>query len=276
MSLWIGHLLLQPQSGEAPGSGKRQATHVTISLVSEQEALVPGQTAWLGLDMQIEKGWHTYWPGLNDTGTPISLEIKGPEGFRVGEIVWPAPRRLAAPGNELDHVYEARVLLMVPVEVPKDAKPGKVTFTADAKWLVCSALCLAEQGAAALDIPVVAPGEKPNPSPAAALFTQARKRVPTPLKPDSPAKARVDGRTLVVEAPGAGHLSFLAADGSTPMPRLFKQGESSQGKLTIDLEPDSKDAKPYVKGIIEVQTKGEKEPAFYSVNLPVAATPQSK
>src|SRR5262249_6878587 len=150
-----------------------------------------------------------------------------------GQIVWPAPIRHVDPGSIVDHIYEDRVLLMVPVAVPKDAKPGKVSVTAACSWVVCADVCLAEKGSTQLEIPVASPDSKMKPSSDAPKFEVARKRVPTPLKADSPVKARVDGRTLLVEAPGATTLLFMPMEGSIPMPHLAKEGESKSGKLAI-------------------------------------------
>jgi hypothetical protein len=112
---------------------------------------------------------------------------------------------------------------------------------------------------------------EPGPSKDAPKFVAARKRVPVPLKPDSPVKARVDGRTLLIESEGATTLSFMPLDGSPPMPHLAKEGESKAGKLAIAIEPDPKTPLDHVKGVIEVRAKGEKESAFYSVDLPVSS-----
>jgi DsbC/DsbD-like thiol-disulfide interchange protein len=259
--------------GEGPDPHNRQATHITATLVSENEGLVAGGTSWLGVDLKIDKGWHTYWPGMNDTGTPPAVELKLPEGFTAGEIVWPAPVRHLSPGNILDHIYEDRVLLMIPVQVSKDAKAGKASITAECKWVVCADVCVAEKATTKLEIQVAAVDAKPTVSEDAPKFVAARKRVPVPLRPDSPVKARVDGRTLLIEAEGTTTLSFMPLDGSPQMPHLAKEGESKTGKLAISIEPDPKSPPEHVKGVIEVRDKGAKEPAFYSVDLPVPSAP---
>jgi thiol:disulfide interchange protein DsbD len=265
-------LRLQPNetAGSAPRSVRpqKQAAHVTARLVSENSELTPGQTAWLGVDLKIEPKWHIYWPGQNDTGMAPTLQITAPSGFTTGPTTWPAPQRHLAPGDILDHIYENQVLLMIPVEVPKNAEPGSsAKFSVQCKWLVCADVCLPEQATVAITIPVITPDTKPKISPDTSLFALARQRVPIPLKSDSGTTARTDHRTFVVESKDATKLSFFPAEDSAPMPYLAKEGVATAGKLSIQIEPESPKAR--VKGVIEVVRKGEKQPAFYSVDLEV-------
>jgi thiol:disulfide interchange protein DsbD len=251
--------------GPAPGGG--QANHVTPAIVTEYDAWKPGARAWLGLEFMIQPGWHIYWNGVNDTGLPPKFEIKAPEGFKIGDALWPAPRRNLAPGNILDFIYESRVMLLIPVDVPKDVKPGTVTVSADCKWLVCSEVCLPESGKCSAAVAIAKGGETPKLGPSAPRFEESRRRIPKPLPPDSTTKAQIKGGLLVVESPQAAKLSFFPGDGCVPMPKLAKQGQANGERLSITLEPDSKDPKAHVKGVIEVAGKDVKQPEYFSVDL---------
>ena len=35
--------------------------HTHVRLISEQNAVVPGRTFWVGLDLAMDDGWHVYW-----------------------------------------------------------------------------------------------------------------------------------------------------------------------------------------------------------------------
>jgi thiol:disulfide interchange protein DsbD len=260
-------------AGENPP--ERQAIHVTPTLICETESLVPGETAWLGVDLKIEKGWHIYWPGVNDTGTPPTLQVTAPDGFKVGETQWPAPHRSLTAGPDggiLDHVYESGVMLLIPIEVPKDAKSTSAAFSIKCGWVVCSQVCLNEGATVTLTLPMVAPGTKAKASADAPKFAATRLRIPNPLKKGIGPTAQVEHRTLVVEYKDATKLSFYPLEDSAPMPHLAKEGESTKGKLTIEIKPDS--PKAHVKGVIEVQSKDSKQPAFYSVDLEVPQEPK--
>jgi DsbC/DsbD-like thiol-disulfide interchange protein len=251
----------------APGQPqpKAKAQHVQARLLCEKESLVAGETTWFGVEFTIERGWHMYWNGVNDSGMPPTLQVTAPPKFAPGEVVWPAPTRHIGAGDVLDHIYEGKVMLLFPVYVPKE--PGVATATIDvqSKWLVCSTMCLPEEGIQSLTLPVASPGSQAKASSQAAAFAQTRARVPVPLA--SGTAARLEGLTLVIESPGASKLTFYPADGCAPMPHLLKEGESQGPKLTIQFKPESQPAR--VKGVIQVDAKDKKEPSFYSVDLEV-------
>jgi hypothetical protein len=71
----------------------------------------------------------------------------------------------------------------------------------------------------------------------------------------------------VVEYKDATKLLFYPLEDSAPMPHLAKEGESTKGKLTIEIKPDSPKAR--IKGVIELLSKDSKQPSFYSVDLEV-------
>ncbi len=137
-----------------------EALHLKAELVAETAGAAPGSTVWVALSQDIEKGWHTYWRNPGDAGEPTRIKWSLPAGWRAGEIVWPAPGRflLGKPPNALmNYVYEDKVLLPVPIEVPATAKPGETaTLTAAATFLVCADVCVPAEATVELAIPIVA------------------------------------------------------------------------------------------------------------------------
>jgi DsbC/DsbD-like thiol-disulfide interchange protein len=132
--------------------------HVNVTLLSESSALVPGATAWLGVRLQHEPHWHTYWINPGDSGLPTKLAWQLPPGFGAGEINWPTPTRISL-GDLQNFGYEGDVLLPVPLQVPADAKPGTLArIGAEVKYLVCREECIPGKASIALDLPVRASG----------------------------------------------------------------------------------------------------------------------
>src|SRR3954471_8284361 len=127
----------------APALARGEAAdRVRLSLVSERTALVPGETNWLGVQFDIQDGWHLYWNGQNDAGSPPEVTIELPAGYTKGDLLWPAPKRHISDGPILDHIYEKRVVLLLPVKAPADATPGTpVTLKVSATWIVCKSAC---------------------------------------------------------------------------------------------------------------------------------------
>src|SRR5690349_9081421 len=128
--------------------------HLTAELVSQSAGVAPGQTVWLAVRQKIQKGWHTYWRNPGDAGEPMRLGWTLPAGWRAGDIVWPAPRRLPV-GPLMDYGYEGEALLPVPVTAPAGAKPGEaVPLKVAASFLVCAETCVPEDAVLSLTLPV--------------------------------------------------------------------------------------------------------------------------
>jgi thiol:disulfide interchange protein DsbD len=136
------------------GSGPVDTGHLTAELVAQTDGVAPGQTVWLGVRQKIQKGWHTYWRNPGDAGEPMKLGWTLPAGWRAGEVVWPAPRRLPV-GPLMDYGYEGEVLLPVPVTAPASARPGEqAQVKVAASFLVCAETCVPEDAVLSLDLPV--------------------------------------------------------------------------------------------------------------------------
>ena len=61
--------------------------HVQASLVSETESIQPGQRLLVGIRLQMDEGWHTYWKNPADSGLPDTHVLAASGGARGG----PAP-----------------------------------------------------------------------------------------------------------------------------------------------------------------------------------------
>ncbi len=240
-------------------------------LVSERSMLTPGQTASLGISFEIDDGWHVYWDGASDTGTPIRVSFTAPAGFKVGPILWPAPKRLASAGDILDYIYEKRVTLIVPVEVPADAavrfadKP--IPFHAALNWVVCKDVCKFGKSEVSASLPLGESGAVGQPGKDGALFVEARARIPKDLSSDQRlVRTHWEGDRLLIEAPGAAGLLFYPGNECATMVSPIEQGESRTGRLGIDFKPDAGKVGT-VTGVLEVRHPEGKATEFYRLTL---------
>lgn len=227
--------------------------HATPALICETAGLRPGTQAWVAVDFAIEKGWHLYWNGRNDTGSPPQVKWTLPPGFTAGEMLWPAPRRHVveggAEGGVVDHIYEKALTLLMPITVPADAVPGtEVEITADCQWVVCQDACVFEKATVSLRLKVAA--EKPELSGTFGAFTAARARQPGYGKPNQGITGFIKDNALVVEAPGAASICFFPADDSAATPRLLEQGEAKGPRLRVDVSPAPGQA---VRGVVAIR-----------------------
>ncbi len=192
-------------------------SHVAVSLVSEQSALVPGTTAWLGVRLVHEAQWHTYWVNPGDSGLPTKLAWSVPYGYRPGEIAWPAPTRFDV-GGLSNFGYTGEVLLPVSIGVSSDALAGtRAHLAVAAKWLVCHEECVPGKATLTLDLPVAA-SAKPDPRWSKA-FASARAAQPLPAAWTGEARL-VDDRIEVLVR-GAGLPPATGLDAFAPQMRVL-------------------------------------------------------
>ncbi|THD62781.1 protein-disulfide reductase DsbD domain-containing protein [Phenylobacterium sp.] len=141
-----------PVLAQAPGS----THHVAADLLASKDAIAPGETVYVALRQRIESHWHTYWRNSGDSGEPTRIKWDLPAGWTAGDIVWPAPRKIPV-GPLMNYGYQDEVLLPVPITAPANAKAGdKVTLKAQVSLLVCADVCVPEDDALSLTLPVVA------------------------------------------------------------------------------------------------------------------------
>ncbi|HEX4177438.1 MAG TPA: protein-disulfide reductase DsbD domain-containing protein, partial [Rhizomicrobium sp.] len=120
--------------------------------MAEDKAVAPGGTVTVALEEKIAPGWHTYWKNPGDAGAPTDIQWTLPPGWKAGAIQWPRPKRLPV-GPLMDYGYEGTPWLLTTLTAPADAK-GPVTLSAHVSWLVCQQICVPEDAALTLTLPV--------------------------------------------------------------------------------------------------------------------------
>jgi thiol:disulfide interchange protein DsbD len=260
--------------------------HAVPRLLSETASVTPGEPFTLGVTFDIEPRWHLYWNGLNDTGYPIQVQPELPEGFRPGDLQWPAPERKISPGDILDHVYSGRVTLLLPVHPPRDLEPGsEVTLVCRLDWLACKEVCVPGQGVASVTLAVRGPaggdGERERRRAAETAggeetlrrFREARERLPVPatVPPPGVRWTWTEG-AFVVEADGARRLAFYPYLDSAPLASLLRDGASETGRLT--LHPAENPGTPGVlSGVLEIDPGPPGRSTFHALAIPPNENP---
>jgi thiol:disulfide interchange protein DsbD len=158
--------------------------NVRAELLSEASQVKAGVPFWVALRETIRPHWHTYWKNPGDAGQPTDITWKLPAGVTADPIVWPAPTKIDVSGV-VNYGFEGDVLLLVKITPPADFTGSTLALAADAHWLVCSDVCIPEEGKFSLSLPV-GPAARPADPATRALFDAARRQVPT----ESPWPAR--------------------------------------------------------------------------------------
>ena len=176
-----------------------QTEQVRAELVAHApDGVAAGKPVWLGLKLQHQPQWHTYWKNAGDSGLPTQLQWTLPGGVTAGHIAWPTPQKISI-GRLANFGYEGTVLLPVPLTINPDFKPtppgAEFEVKLAATWLVCRLECIPQDGQFVLRIPI-----QGSTALHAAAFETARAATPRPLA--GPARVQVSAQTLTLTVNG--------------------------------------------------------------------------
>ncbi len=186
-----------------------EGPHIQVALMSEQNALVPGRPQLIGVYLQPDPQWHTYWRNPGDSGEAPSIELSSTAKISFGDIQWPIPKAIPV-AHLVNYGYEADNLLMIEVFVPQDIVPdgtltesaedNLVTINGDLSWLVCKEDCIPGDAQLSITLPIAS---ESRPSAYAALFEDTKSLLPdsytNPEPADVNAKFEINDTHIVLE-----------------------------------------------------------------------------
>ena len=250
-------------ASSAAQPGAAEESPVSVRLIGETDALVPGQTFHLGVDFEIAEGWHLYWKNPGESGAVARIALEMPDWLSAGETQWPTPERLVLPGDILDYVHNGSLTLIVPVTVAADAPVGaSAEIKADLWWLMCDdGVCVPGTANETLTLRVAS---EAKPSREARRFELARKTHPAEPTTDEVSTVWSDGR-LTLTAPGAASVTFFPDPAPSPTPvDMVNAGTAEGDSITIGF-----DDKPTasVTGTLEARDASNKA-RFWRVVVP--------
>ena len=177
-----------------------RAAHTQAQLLLAQSQARPGDTVLAGFRLQMEPGWHTYWRNPGDSGMATQIQWQLPPGVSAGQIRWPAPQKLPESGLTT-YIYTNEIVLLVPLTLAKDVRPGPLELKAKLSWLECQVLCLPGSANVHASLTVGDAGQSSENAP---LLEKWEKRLPQPGDSVAPrawweGTAKGDSRSLLVE-----------------------------------------------------------------------------
>jgi thiol:disulfide interchange protein DsbD len=205
------------------------AAHTQVRLILSADTARPGDTVLAGVDLKMEPDWHTYWKNPGAAGMATQIEWQLPPGVTAGEIQWPLPEKLP-PAEVTTYGYDNEVVLLVPIKLAADLKPGPLDLKAKVSWLECKEACVPGSGDVETALNV---GTETQPSADAAIIESWQNKVPKPLTNLVihawwEKSANGDTRPLIIE-----WSAFLSNQPSTFNVRLVTEG--------VDFFPDASD-----------------------------------
>jgi thiol:disulfide interchange protein DsbD len=195
-------VLLAMGGGEAVAqSSDDPSPHSEVTLLSEVSSIAPGEPFTVGLRIQLEEGWHSYWKNPGDAGEATSIDWALPSGFEAGPIQWPYPHRVPY-GPMTSYGYSDEVVHPVTITPPDTLSPGRrVTLAGQASWLVCDDICLPAKGTVQRTVSVSA---SPESGPEAEAIAAARSKRPEAVDRWTVRAARSSGSYTLALTPPEG------------------------------------------------------------------------
>ncbi|MBN2799382.1 MAG: thioredoxin family protein [Deltaproteobacteria bacterium] len=148
-------------------------------LLTDVSAATPGGKMRLGLYLEPDEGWHSYWKSPGDIGLPTDIHWQLPDGTTASPYQYPVPLRFEEQGV-VSYGYDGGVLLFTELTLP-DPLPAEATLGLEASWLVCKSTCVPGSAAVQVPLPVAEDRADLAPSPWAPLFDAHAARHPTAL-----------------------------------------------------------------------------------------------
>ena len=127
--------------------------HSKATLKSEFETLIPG-TNWIGLYLELEDEWHSYWRNPGDSASAPIFDWSLPKGIKLKKLHFPRPERI--PVGPLQSIgYNKEALYLFELEVDKSLVGETIELVLDAEWVNCKVECVPGIFQFKLSIPVV-------------------------------------------------------------------------------------------------------------------------
>jgi thiol:disulfide interchange protein DsbD len=153
------------------------AAHTQARLVLSADTAKPGDIIWVGVDLKMEPGWHTYWKNPGAAGMATKIEWQLPPGVTAGEIQWPLPEKLP-PIEVTTYGYDNEVILLVPLKLAADLKPGPLDLKAKVSWLECKEACVPGSGDVEATLNI---GNETKPAADAKAIDFLKNKIPQPI-----------------------------------------------------------------------------------------------
>ena len=156
--LWSTVLLANPIE-----TGHAKASLITNLQSSSQESF------YVGIRLQMQDGWHTYWENPGDSGSPFEATWTTDAGVIIENVSWPTPQTIPYPPL-MTFGYEGDVVFPFQVFRSLDTKLTQISLDFD--FLICADICIPEQATLTLDLTLASSSD---------LLDQAIDNLPTKL-----------------------------------------------------------------------------------------------
>lgn len=274
MAIWI--VLLAGLSAHAAAT--------SVRLVLPVETVKPGETITVGVLLEMQPGWHTYWKNAGESGMATKITWTLPEGVTAGEVQWPAPEVYYDKTVDLTtYVLHDEAMLLVPLTIGASVPNGDLSLKARVSWLECEKICVPGRTEIEESLKV---SQANKPSADAALIKKWLDRMPKSNEAIKPmahwdGEAKDGKRSLLIEltpSSEAKEWDFFPYRGedATVSAKSEKLGlKGNHYTIRKDVTSDEGKWPTEIKGLIVGGNSGEKPSVAYEASIPIGVATAS-
>jgi DsbC/DsbD-like thiol-disulfide interchange protein len=116
--------------------------HADVSLIKFSNNGSQTNEIFVGIKMDMQKNWHTYWKNPGDSGGPIEVSWTLPDGMTISDIYWPTPKLI--PYAPL-MTYGYKDFVIFPFKISYENYDELDQISADINFLICDDICVPEK-----------------------------------------------------------------------------------------------------------------------------------
>ena len=143
-----------------------------VRIISGDINLKAKDRSYAGVQLQMSKGWKTYWRSPGDTGVPPSFDWSGSKNLKNISILWPAPKKYKDEYST-SIGYKSEVILPLKITAKDTRKPVDIKLRLG--YGICADICVPVEKKLKLTIPPRQSGHK-------TLLSRYRSMVPKSVK----------------------------------------------------------------------------------------------
>jgi len=115
--------------------------HANVSLVKYENTQGNQNRNLIGIRMDMQKNWHTYWKNPGDSGGPIKVKWSHDDNVSISDLYWPTPSLI--PYEPL-MTYGYKNFVIFPFEITNSNNKNSI-IEASIDFLICDDICVPEK-----------------------------------------------------------------------------------------------------------------------------------
>ena len=115
--------------------------HANVSLVKFDNVQGDQSKTLIGIRMDMQENWHTYWKNPGDSGGPIKVNWSHEDNISISNLYWPAPSLI--PYEPL-MTYGYKNFVIFPFEITNSNNKNSY-IEANIDFLICDDICVPEK-----------------------------------------------------------------------------------------------------------------------------------